>query len=254
MKYIIFDLEFNQSSSKEERIAELPFEIIQIGALKLDENFKTISTFNKLVKPTVYKNILPYIQDLTKITDEMVSSAKEFTSVYYNFMNFIGKEETIFVVWGIVDLSELYKAIIYFNLTTETLPKLYIDIQDYASKYFKVLCGKRIGLKNALDFLNIQTDCEFHNAFNDAYYTAEVFKKLYTSSIEPKVYTHSPIRIKSKPKKTVNYNALILQIEKMYNRKLTSEEISMIKLAYNMGKTHQFLIPIEKEALNKNSK
>ena len=233
MKYIIFDLEFNQSFNKEDRIAQLPFEIIQIGGLKLDEYFKTISTFNELVKPTVYKNILPYIQDLTKITDEMVSSAKEFTDIYYDFMNFIGKEDITFIVWGIVDLTELYKNIIYFNLPTEDLPKLYIDIQDYASKHFKVPGGKRIGLKNALDFLNINISCEFHNAFNDAYYTAEVF-----------------IRIKSEPKKIVNYNALILQIEKMYNKRLTSEEISMIKLAYNMGKTNQFLIHIEKETQN----
>lgn len=250
MKYIIFDLEFNQSSNKEDRIAQLPFEIIQIGALKLDEDFKTISTFYELVKPTVYRNILPYIQDLTKITDEMVSSAKKFTNIYYDFMNFIGKEETTFIIWGIVDLRELYRTIIYFNLPTENLPNLYIDIQDYASKHFKVPCKKRIGLKNALDFLNIHISCEFHNAFNDAYYTAEVFKKLYTYSIEPKVYYHRPIRIKSEPKKRVNYNALIIQIEKMYNKKLTSEEISMIKLAYNMGKTNQFLIHIEEETQN----
>lgn len=158
---------------------------------------------------------------------------------------FIGKEDITFIIWGIVDFRELFKEIIYFNLPTENLPKQYIDIQEYASKHFKVPAGKRIGLKNALDFLNINISCEFHDAFNDAYFTAEVFKKLYNASIEPKVYTHTPIRIKSEPKKKVNYKALILQIEKMYNKKLTSEEISMIKLAYNMGKTNQFLIDIE---------
>ena len=246
MKYIIFDLEFNQSSNKEEKLVELPFEIIQIGALKLDENLEVVSVFNELVKPTVYKNILPYIQDLTSITDEMVSSAKEFTRIYYDFMNFIGNEDITFVVWGIVDLRELFKNILYFNLPTENFPKHYINIQDYASKHFKFPGGKMIGLKTALDFLNIHIDCEFHNAFNDAYYTSKVFKKLYTDSIETKLYTHTPIRIKSEPKKIVDYNALILQIEKMYNRKLTSEEISMIKLAYNMGKTNQFLIDIDK--------
>ena len=246
MKYIIFDLEFNQSCNKEDKVIQLPFEIIQIGALKLDENFQTISTFNKLVKPTVYKNVLPYIQELTKITDEMVSNAHNFIDVYYDFMNFIGKEDITFIIWGTVDLKELYKNILYFELPTENLPKLYIDIQDYASKYFRVPGGKRIGLKNALDFLNIPISEELHNAFNDAYYTTEVFKNLYNDSIEPKIYSHNTIRIKSEPKKIIDYNGLILQIEKMYNRKLTSEEISMIKLAYNMGKTNQFLKPLKK--------
>ena len=246
MKYIIFDLEFNQSCNKEDKVIQLPFEIIQIGALKLDENFQTISTFNKLVKPTVYKNVLPYIQELTKITDEMVSNAHNFIDVYYDFMNFIGKEDITFIIWGIVDLKELYKNILYFELPTKNLPKLYIDIQDYASKHFRVPGSKRIGLKNAIDFLNISISEELHNAFNDAYYTTEVFKNLYNDSIEPKVYSHNTIRIKSEPKKIIDYNGLILQIEKMYNRKLTSEEISMIKLAYNMGKTNQFLKPLKK--------
>ena len=173
MKYIIFDLEFNQSCNKEDKVLQLPFEIIQIGALKLDENFKTISTFNKLIKPTVYKYILPYIQELTKITDEMVSTSQNFIEVYYDFMNFIGKEDITFIIWGTVDLKELYKNILYFELPIENLPKLYIDIQDYASKYFKLPSGKRIGLKNALDFLNISISDELHDAFNDAYYTTE---------------------------------------------------------------------------------
>lgn len=247
MKYIIFDLEFNQSSNKEDRVPQLPFEIIQIGALKLDEDFKTISTFNELVKPSVYKTVIPYIQDLTKINDEIVSTAKNFIDIYYDFVNFIGKEDTIFIIWGIVDLRELHKNIIYFNLSTENLPKLFIDLQDYTSKYFKVPGGKRIGLRNALDFLSIDINSEFHNAFNDAYYTAEIFKKLYNDLIKPKIYINTPIRIKAEPKKIVNYEGLILQIEKMYNKKLTSEEIEMIKLAYNMGKTNQFLISIDKK-------
>lgn len=247
MKYIIFDLEFNQSSNKEDKVIQLPFEIIQIGALKLDENFKTISTFNELVKPSIYKKVLSYIQDLTKITDEMLSTARNFIDIYYEFINFIGKEDVTFIIWGTVDLRELYKNIIYFNLSTENLPKLYIDIQDYASKHFKVPGGKRLGLRNALDFLSINISSEFHNAFNDAYYTAEIFKKLYNDSIEAKIYCNTPIRINQEPKKIVNYDRLILQIEKMYNKKLTPEEISMIKLAYNMGKTNQFLISIAKE-------
>ena len=246
LKYIIFDLEFNQSGNKEDKIMQLPFEIIQIGALKLDENFKTISTFNELVKPTVYKNVLSYIQELTKITDEMVSTAKNFKDVYYDFMNFIGKDDITFIIWGTVDLKELYKNIIYYNLPTENIPKLYIDIQDYTSKYFKAPKGKRIGLRNALDLLNIYVKGDFHNAFNDAYYTAQVFKKLYTSSIKEKTYSHSSTRIKTESKKIIDYDGLILQIEKMYNRKLSSEEISMIKLAYNMGKTNQFLIDLDK--------
>ena len=41
MNYIVLDLEWNQSSrGKQYTVLGLPFEIIQIGAVKLDENNK----------------------------------------------------------------------------------------------------------------------------------------------------------------------------------------------------------------------
>lgn len=42
MNYIIYDLEFNQPLSKDNNISDLTFEIIQIGALKLNENLEVI--------------------------------------------------------------------------------------------------------------------------------------------------------------------------------------------------------------------
>ena len=41
MNYIVLDLEWNQSSSGEEEVVKvLPFEIIEIGAIKLNSNKK----------------------------------------------------------------------------------------------------------------------------------------------------------------------------------------------------------------------
>ena len=55
MDYIVFDLEWNQSSDGQEKeIKEIPFEIIEIGAVKLDENFQLKDRFNHLIKPKVY--------------------------------------------------------------------------------------------------------------------------------------------------------------------------------------------------------
>ncbi len=66
MNYIIFDLEFNQQPPdiKSDQKPELMFEIIQIGALKLDNNLNTVSTFNSFVKPTVHKMLHPKNQSL----------------------------------------------------------------------------------------------------------------------------------------------------------------------------------------------
>ena len=76
MYYIIFDLEFNQDSSSLQHFdgknTRAPFEIIQIGAIKLDVNFNTIDTFNRYVKPTFYKQITPFITELTGITLSLI--------------------------------------------------------------------------------------------------------------------------------------------------------------------------------------
>jgi hypothetical protein len=82
----------------------------------------------------------------------------------------------------------------------------------------------------------------FHNAFHDAIYTAEVFKKIYKSSIQPKLYDPSPMTIRLKPQKRgIDIDKLLQQFEKMYGREMTEEEQGIIKLAYKMGRTHQFL-------------
>ena len=56
--YIVLDLEWNQSSGgREASIDRLPFEIIEIGAVKLDENLRIVSEFSRLVRPQVYRTL-----------------------------------------------------------------------------------------------------------------------------------------------------------------------------------------------------
>ena len=58
MNYIVFDLEWNQCPyGKERENKRLPFEIIEIGALKLDENRNYEDSFHQVVKPVVYKKL-----------------------------------------------------------------------------------------------------------------------------------------------------------------------------------------------------
>ena len=55
MNYIVFDLEWNQSSTgREAEVAALPFEIVEIGAVKLNCHGFRIGEFGELIKPAVY--------------------------------------------------------------------------------------------------------------------------------------------------------------------------------------------------------
>lgn len=242
MNYIVYDLEFNQPLSKDNKILDINFEIIQIGALKLNSNLEVTSTFNKLVKPTAHSEIHPYIENLTKITTNMVASNDYFPNVYSDFIDFIGNEDFVLCIWGSGDIKELIKNIHFHNLEPLDSFKKYIDVQKLTSKHINTPRGTRIGLKSAIEIFNMPIEKEFHDAFNDAYYTSEIFKKLYTPEITPSIYTsNNNLHKITKPKQKLDTISLFAQFEKMYNRELSEEEKSLIKLAYYMGKTHQFL-------------
>ena len=249
MNYIVLDLEFNQyyNPSKENKSlvnSKCPFEIIQIGALKLDENLKTISTFDRLVKPELYTTINPFVEEITGLTMENLTGAEPFKEIYKEFIQFVKKtnieKDMVFCIWGMNDMKELFRNAEYHKLDTSLIPNKYINLQKYASKYLNCPKGTNAGLSNTVELLNIPVNNQFHNAFNDAYYTAEIFKKINNKEIKPVVYNpHKPRRMNN-PKQKVDTVKLINQFEKMFNRNMTEEEKSIIKLAYMMGRTNQF--------------
>ncbi|MBC2399727.1 3'-5' exonuclease [Clostridium tetanomorphum] len=245
MNYIVFDLEFNQSYNSIEENKKCPFEIIQIGAVKLNKDLNIISTFNKFVKPELYTTINPYVEQITGITIDKVANSQSFEKIYNEFVYFLG-EESILCVWGMSDIKELFRNIEYHKLHLSLIPKRYINIQLYASKHFNNQKGIYIGLSNAVKLLNIPIKNQFHDAFNDAYYTAEVFKKIYNKEIKTNIYNFNKYKnstTHNTPKTRLDWDNLIKQFQKMFDREITLEEQSMIKLAYMMGKTNQFQIP-----------
>ena len=250
MEYIVFDLEFNQGFDKENNKTfsneQCPFEIIQIGAIKLDANFNIIDKFSSFVKPNIYKDIHPFVGKMTHITLGKVKDAPSFSSVYRDFRKFISSKSSILCVWGSGDLKELYRNLNFYSLPSKGLPQSYINVQQYASSYFNNPTGQSIGLQNAIQILELEQDKAYHDALNDAYYTALVFKNIYDENIVTDTYVYTPVkpnRTRSKStKKKVNYHALFEEFKKILGRDLTSDDKKLIDLSYKMGKTNQFLI------------
>jgi len=246
MNYIVFDLEFNQNISSlqdfDKKGLQYPFEIIQIGAVKLDLEFNVIDSFNRYVRPSIYSSILPFITELTGITTEQLLAEKSFPEIYKEFVEFIDDPNSIFCIWGMSDIKELYKNVEYHGLNLKFLPRMFINLQPYVSLHMKFSQKKLMRLQHVVEMLEIPILNEFHNALNDAYYTSRIFKKIYNSSIQPKIYDPSFVNVRPRQRKRViDIEGLLQQFEKMYERELNEEEKGMIILAYKMGKTNQFL-------------
>jgi len=227
--FIIFDLEFNQDVSSFQNSNGIrlrhPFEIIQIGAIKLDAEFNTVGTFNRYVRPTFYTKINPFVTELTGISTEQLLIEEPFPEIYKSYTQFINETDSIFCIWGMTDITQLFKNVEEHQLNEVLLPKRVINLQSYVSMQLNLAQKKLMRLQHAVEVLNIPITYPFHNALYDAYYTAEIFKKIYNSSIQPKLYdpSHIPIR-PIKPKRVIDTDMLLQQFEKMYARKMNEEE------------------------------
>jgi inhibitor of KinA sporulation pathway (predicted exonuclease) len=181
MHYIVLDLEWNQpvsfhSSAYKEIGEQLLFEIIQIGAVKLDKRFKIIGEINVLISPTYYKRLHPYVRRMTRMNQQELEEAPPFADGMAKFLKFCG-EDSVLLTWGADDVSVLQQNADCFSIS-QALPKTY-NIQRYFAEVFK-LGNSQKSLKSAMDQLEIEEeeDRAFHHALHDAYYTARVFQKL----------------------------------------------------------------------------
>ncbi len=179
MNYIIFDLEWNQADRKSEEDPKLPFEIIEIGAIKLNERFEKIGEFSRLIRPTVYHTMHSITQDIIHISMHELRREQTFPAVMRYFRKWCG-EECMFGTWGPLDLTELQRNMEYFEfepLTDGPVP--FLDIQKlYALSYEPEDAKKRRALSVAVENLDIEEDIPFHRAFADAYYTAKVLQRI----------------------------------------------------------------------------
>lgn len=185
--YIILDLEWNQAPRGRE-IKSMPFEIIEIGAVRLDENKTETDRFDALIKPQVYKTMHSINTMITNITMEELSDQPDFNTVYQSFINWCGDQtEFIFCTWGDMDLTELQRNIRHFNEPAlSNGPMMFLDIQ----KLYSIYNGNprlKTSLENAADELGINDGTPFHRAINDAHYTAKIFKKICSPELEKKV-------------------------------------------------------------------
>ena len=65
MKYAVLDLEWNQPiDGKKMENRSLPFEIIEVGAVLLDEDKQMIKSFSEVIRPSVYRQMNSFTRNL----------------------------------------------------------------------------------------------------------------------------------------------------------------------------------------------
>ena len=172
--YIVLDLEWNQSPMGKDSSADrLPFEIIEIGAVKLNSSLQIVSEFRRLIRPRVYREMHFIISEVTHMSiEELNQEGTSFMNAMKEFLEWCGTDYSL-CTWGPMDLTELQRNIVYHGMEIPFgWPLLYYDVQ----KIYALVKGQgqRESLDRAVEELGLAEERPFHRALDDAYYTGRV--------------------------------------------------------------------------------
>lgn len=188
MRHIVIDLEMNKLAKqyKEERLI-LGREIIEIGAVVLDEWYQEIGSFKTLVKPQYNDVIEKGIIKLTGITTEQVQNApilEEAIHIFFAWCHGMN-DEIIIHEWSDADLEQITKEITLkkIRLNEEDM-NLLVGWSDFQKEYGEKLhLDNQVSLKNAVMYAGIDFEGHEHDALDDARNTAELLKIGRTPSL-----------------------------------------------------------------------
>ena len=177
MNYIVMDLEWNQPAGYADMVKNPVFltgELIQIGAVKLDQSFQVIGSFDERIAPQYYTKLHPTVAALTKLSDRDLRRGRSFQAVFDDFCDWCGCD-FVFLIWGTEDLRILRKNMELHNIDTGYMPPCF-NLQNIFAEQVSH-DTKQYALGKALSLVH-ETPFEAHDALNDAKSTALLCKHM----------------------------------------------------------------------------
>ena len=169
MSYIFFDLEWNQGypHTPEERLDE----IIQIGACRLDSWEGKASNFSAYVRPSIHRSLHHRVKKILPLDQKELRRAEPFRKVIRDFFRWCGPDP-VFFTWGDCDARVLDMNLCWYGMEE------FLDVEIYDLQRAYDLCiahtDQQAALKDAVEHFGLEDELEYHDAGNDAFYTAKI--------------------------------------------------------------------------------
>ena len=179
MYYVIMDLEWNNSYNKTRKC--FVNEILEIGAVLVDEELDVIDTFSVIIRSQLIKKLSGRVKNLTHISNEDMISGVSFQRAISDFIKWIGGRNCVFMSWGNSDIRVLVDNFSMF-CGMNTIPFLtqYVDLQKYCQEFIVGAGNQQIGLVNAAVHMGIDvSECSFHRALEDSLLGLRCLKKCF---------------------------------------------------------------------------
>ena len=181
MHYIVFDLEWNiagRANPVDPRTqAVMPFEIIEIGAVKLNETFDIVGEFTTHVRPKVYKVLSSHIAAVTRRFQQSLKFGLPFPHAAQEFFNWCTStgDDYALCIWSESDPAVLRSNLAFHGLP-DRLPLQCLDVQHVFDDIIEQ-SGQQRSIEYAVDFLRLPKTEPFHQAVKDAWYTGRILQE-----------------------------------------------------------------------------
>ena len=155
-------------------------EIIQIGAVKMDEKYEILDSFSTYVKPR-YGKIDHFIDRMTGISERNLKGAPDIEDALLKMLQWIGDDEAIFYSWSTTDYNQIRNEIRFkcrddVNWGLLLNQENWIDYQERLGA--RLESPRSLKLSDALELVEIDTKGRAHDGLDDAYNTACMIAKL----------------------------------------------------------------------------
>lgn len=187
-QYVVIDLEMCKVP-RGRRTSNFPWcmELIEIGAVLMDEHFTIKSEFKSYVHPE-YGFVDRFILDLTGICPSDVKDAPLAKDALKAFAAWL-PDDAVIVSWSTSDKEQLQKELIGKGIDLPCLQPYFETWTDCQAMFGCEMHNRRqYRLSEALVYANIDYADGAHDGLIDAKNTAMLFKQLKTHTFSPNPY------------------------------------------------------------------
>ncbi|WP_078553615.1 3'-5' exonuclease [Bacillus alkalicellulosilyticus] len=217
-------------------------EAIRLGAVKYNTTSKTISTFERYIKPTTTSPLTTFCKKLTGITDEDLQDADDFKTVFTEFILWIEDiVSTRFYSWSPSDITRLAIDSKRHKLDATLITMIEKRYNDFQATFTKFVSKDNYSVENALQLFELPFVGEQHNPLFDAYNTLRIYlayidQPVLSDQIMLKQYfsytlSHHPTEINEFLYTTIKQDIhfLLLNTEQIYTIREAKKKVKEIK-------------------------
>lgn len=176
--YVVVDLEMCRVGRQMRFWYPYKSEIIQIGAVLMDEQYNIIDRYNQMVRPE-YGRVDVEITKLTGIHNADISHGMVFKDAIRDFQKWIPDGDITLVTWSENDERQFRKEAEAKGVDLGRLSDLFETAEDCQPLFAKRMDNDRLyRLEEALVASDINIDGRAHNGLVDAENTALLYRKL----------------------------------------------------------------------------